>query len=147
MRRSLGYAAAIFAVSIMAPLSSRATTEPPTMQSGGGQTPVPGGRSDSQGSQLGSGNRGTAQRGSDGVSSLDPGKVRSAPAGAGLIVGQVLSIDKDVYIVRKPDGHEVTLRADRNTQVQTVISMGETVEAQVDAAGRLTQLRPAQKKK
>ena len=146
MKRFLGYAAAVFALSIMLSLSSRAATEPPTMQSGGGQTPVPGGRPDSQGSQLGSGNRGTAQRGSDGVSSLDPGKVRSGPASAGLIVGQVLSIGKDVYIVRKLDGHEVTLRADRNTEVHSVISMGETVEAQVDATGRLTQLRPAQKK-
>src|SRR3712207_2554605 len=146
MRRFLGHAATALILCIMAPLSSRATTEPPTMQSGGGQTPVPGGRSDSQGSQLGSGNRGTAQRGSDGASSVDPGKVRSGPASAGVIVGQVLSIDKDVYIVRKPDGHEVTLQADQSTDVQTVISMGQTVEAQVDAGGRLMQLRPAQKK-
>jgi hypothetical protein len=123
-----------------------AATEPPTMQSGGGQSPSTGGRPDQQDSQLGTGNRGSGQRGSDGTSSLDPGKVRSAPVEAGRIVGQVLAIEKDIYIVRKPDGHEVTLKADNRTDLQSTINMGETVEAQVDSSGRLKQLKPINSK-
>lgn len=138
----IGWIAVGAAWLIVGPGPSLAATEPPTMQSGGGQSPATGGRPDQQDSQLGSGNRGSGQRGSDGASSVDPGKVRSAPSGPGRIVGQVLAIEKDVYIVRKPDGHEVTLRADNNTDVQSTINMGETIEAQVDTSGRLRQLKP-----
>jgi len=58
-------------------------------------------------------------------------------------VGQVLSIRDDTYIVREPDGHEVVLKSTKATDVQSVINMGETVEAQVDSAGVPTQIRPA----
>jgi hypothetical protein len=47
--------------------------------------------------------------------------------------------------VRQPDGHEVMLKSTDATDIQSVINMGETVEAQVDGAGVLTQLKPAER--
>jgi hypothetical protein len=141
----MGWMAASLACVLSGPVLSFAATEPPTMQSGGAQSPATGGRPDSQAPQLGPGNRGTGQRGAEGMSSLDPGKIRSEPSGPGPVVGQVLSIQNDVYIVRQPDGMEVILRTDNHTEVQSTINMGETVEAQVDNAGRVTELKPAGK--
>ncbi len=118
----------------------RAETEPSTIAPGGGKSPVTGGRPDKQSPQLGPGNRGTGQPGRP---LIDPSQVRSKPAGPRTIVGQVLSIRDDTYIVREPDGHEVVLKSTKATDVQSVINMGETVEAQVDSAGVPTQIRPA----
>lgn len=127
-------------VSIVITTDGRTETEPSTIAPGGGKSPVTGGRPDEQTPRLGTGNRGT---GEPGRPILDPNKVRSKPAGPGTIVGQVLSIQGDAYIVRTPNGHEVVLKSTTTTDVQSVIHMGETVEASVDSAGVLTQLRPA----
>lgn len=127
-------------VSIAITTDGRAETEPSTIAPGGGKSPVTGGRPDEQTPRLGTGNRGT---GEPGRPLLDPSKVRSEPAGPGTIVGQVLSIRGNTYVVRKSDGHEVVLKSTKATDVQSVIHMGETVEARVDSAGVLTQLRPA----
>ena len=125
------------------PADVQAATEAPSMAPGGGQTPPTGGRMDEQKSQLGSGNRGT---GMDGIGkSIDPGKVRSGPTGAGRIVGQVLAIQGDTYIIRQPDGHEVTLNSTKKTDMPAVIGMGDKVEAQVDNTGAVTQIKPATK--
>ena len=120
----------------------RAATEPSTISPGGGKSPVTGGRPDEQGPQLGPGNRGTGQ---SGRALIDPSQVRSKSAGPRTITGQVLSIQDDTYIVREPDGHEVVLKFTKATDVQSVINMGETVEAQVDAAGALTQIKPGKR--
>lgn len=116
-----------------------AETEPSTIAPGGGKSPVTGGRPDEQTPRLGPGNRGTGQPGRP---VIDPSKMRSKPAGPGTIVGQVLSIQDDTYIVRAPDGHEVVLKSTNATKVDSVISMGEAVEATVDSAGVLTQIKP-----
>ena len=121
-------------------LDSKAATEPSTIAPGGGKSPVTGGRPDEQNPRLGPGNRGT---GESGRPLIDPSQVRSAPSGPGTIVGQVLSIVGDTYVVRQPGGHEVTLKSTDTTEVQSVINMGETVEAQVDGAGLLTHIKPA----
>ena len=113
------------------------------MAPGGGQTPPTGGRMDEHKSPLGSGNRGSGLEGPG--KSIDPGKVRSAPTGAGRIVGQVLAIQGDTYIIRQPDGHEVTLNSTKKTDMPAVIGMGDKVEAQVDATGAVTQIKPAKK--
>jgi hypothetical protein len=139
------FSIAVVGLSLSDPLDSRAATEAPTMAPGGGQTPPTGGRTEEQTPQLGSGNRGTGQRGTQGGGSIDPGKVRSAPTGPGLIVGQVLSIQGDTYILRQPDGHEVILNSTPKTDVPSVISMGQTVEAQVDNTGAVTQIKPARR--
>ena len=76
---------------------------------------------------------------------IDPSQVRSAPSGPGTIIGQVLSIAGNTYVVRQPDGHEVMLKSTGATDIQSVINMGETVEAQVDGAGVLTQIKPAER--
>ena len=120
----------------------RAATEPSTISPGGGESPVTGGRPDEPSPQLGPGNRGMGQSGRP---LIDPSKVRSDPSGPGTIVGQVLSIQGDTYIVRKPDGHEVVLKSTKATDVQSVINMGETVEAQVNVAGALIQIKPSQR--
>lgn len=117
-----------------------AATEPSTIAPGGGKSPVTGGRPDEQNPRLGPGNRGT---GDPGRPLIDPSQVRSAPSGPGTIIGQVLSIVGDTYVVRQPDGHEVMLKSTNATDVRSVINMGETVEAQVDSAGVLTQIKPA----
>ena len=118
----------------------QAANEPSTIAPGGGKSPVTGGRPDEQSPRLGLGNRGT---GEPGRPLIDPSQVRSAPSGPGTIIGQVLSIAGDTYVVRQPDGHEVMLKSTNATDVQSVINMGETVEAQVDSAGLLTQIKPA----
>ena len=118
----------------------QAATEPSTIAPGGGKSPVTGGRPGEQSPRLGPGNRGT---GEPGRPLIDPSQVRSAPSGPGTIIGQVLSIAGDTYVVRQSNGHEVTLESTNATDVQSVINMGETVEAQVDGAGVLTQIKPA----
>jgi hypothetical protein len=121
-------------------LDSEAATEPSTIAPGGGKSPVTGGRPDEQNPRLGPGNRGT---GESGRPLIDPSQVWSAPSGPGTIIGQVLSIAGDTYVVRQPNGREVTLKSTNATEVQSVINMGETVEAQVDGAGLLTHNKPA----
>lgn len=121
-------------------MDSQAANEPSTIAPGGGKSPVTGGRPDEQGPRLGPGNRGT---GEPGRPLIDPSQVRSVPSGPGTIIGQVLSIVGDTYVVRQSDGHEVILKSTNATDVQSVINMGETVEAQVDSAGVLTQIKPA----
>lgn len=118
----------------------QAATEPSTIAPGGGKSPVTGGKPDEQSPRLGPGNRGT---GEPGRPLIDPGQVRSAPSGPGTIIGQVLSITGDTYVVRQSNGHEVMLKSTSATDVQSVINMGETVEAQVDGAGVLTHIKPA----
>ena len=120
----------------------QAANEPSTIAPGGGKSPVTGGRPDEQGPRLGAGNRGT---GEPGRPLIDPSQVRSAPSGPGTIIGQVLSIAGDTYVVRQPDGHEVMLKSTNATDVQSVIHMGDTVEVQVDGAGVLTQIKPAER--
>lgn len=120
----------------------QAATEPPTIAPGGGKSPVTGGRPDEQNPQLGPGNRGT---GDPGRPLLDPSRVRSKPAGPGIVKGQVLSIDGETYIVRQPDGHEVELKSTKATEVPSMIHMGESVEATVDSAGILTQIKPTKR--
>ncbi len=121
-------------------MDSQAANEPSTIAPGGGKSPVTGGRPDEQGPRLGPGNRGT---GEPGRPLIDPSQVRSVPSGPGTIIGQVLSIVGDTYVVRQSDGHEVILKSTNATDVQSVINMGESVEAQVDSAGVLTQIKPA----
>ena len=105
-------------------------------------SPVTGGRHDEQSPQLGPGNRGTGQLGRP---LINPNQVRSEPSGPGTIVGQVLSVRGDTYIVREPDGHEVVLKSTKATDVQSVINMGQTVEAQVDSTGALIQIKPTER--
>lgn len=118
----------------------QAANESSTIAPGGGKSPVTGGLPDQQSPRLGPGNRGS---GEPGRPLIDPSQVRSAPAGPGKIIGQVLSISGDTYVVRQPNGHEVTLKSTKATDVQSVINMGETVEAQIDGAGVLTHIKPA----
>ncbi|WHZ29891.1 MAG: hypothetical protein OJF51_004693 [Nitrospira sp.] len=132
----------IIVVLMAGTVNIQAANEPSTIAPGGGKSPVTGGRPDEQGPRLGPGNRGT---GEPGRPLIDPSQVRSAPSGPGTIIGQVLSIAGDTYVVRQPDGHEVMLKSTNATDVQSVIHMGETVEAQVDGAGVLTQIKPAER--
>ncbi len=118
----------------------QAANESSTIAPGGGKSPVTGGQPDAQSPRLGPGNRGT---GEPGRPLIDPSQVRSAASGPGKIIGQVLSIAGDTYVVRQPNGHEVTLKSTKATDVQSVINMGETVEAEVDGAGVLTHIKPA----
>jgi hypothetical protein len=133
-------AAAAIGLSAGSPAVAPAATEAPAMQSGGGQSPVTGGGPGDRRPQLGSGSRGTGQQG---VSTLDPGKVRSTPTGPGQIVGRLLSIQDGVYIVRKVDGQEVVLRPDQNTELESTVTIGGRVVAQLDKAGTVTHMKPA----
>ena len=134
----LGFVVVVF--SVCGTVDIQAANESSTIAPGGGKSPVTGGRPDEQGPRLGPGNRGS---GEPGRPLIDPSQVRSAPSGPGSIIGQVLSIVGDTYVVRQSNGHEVMLKSTNATDVQSVIHMGETVEAQVDGAGVLTQIKPA----
>lgn len=140
MRVLIGIIGITAIVVVAGTMNSQAANEPSTIAPGGGKSPVTGGRPDEQSPRLGPGNRGT---GEPSRPLIDPSQVRSAPSGPGTIIGQVLSIVGDTYIVRQSDGHEVMLKSTNATDVQSVINMGETVEAQVDSAGVLTQIKPA----
>lgn len=89
--------------------------------------------------RLGPGYRGTGQAGRR---VIDPSEMRSKPSRPVTIVGPVLSIQAETYIVRTPDGHEVILKSTHTIKVDAVIKMGETIEATVDSAGILTEIKP-----
>lgn len=135
----IGFVIILIALTLNSRQDIHAATEPPTIAPGGGKSPVTGGRPDEQSPRLGPGNRGTGQAGRP---VIDPSKMRSKPSGPGTIVGPVLSIRAETYIVRAPDGHEVILKSTHATKVDAVIKMGETVEATVDSAGVLTEIKP-----
>jgi hypothetical protein len=111
-------------------------------QGGGAQSPPGGGRPDAQKPQLGSGNRGSAQRGSVGASSVDPSTVRSEVTGPAHVIGQVLTIDGDSYVIRDKQGNEVILKVDPSTDMEGLINMGAKVAADVEADGRVSRLKP-----
>ena len=114
------------------------------IEGGGAESPPGGGRPDAQTPQLGTGNRATGQRGSAGASSVDPSKVRSEVTGPGRVIGQVLMIDGDSYVIRDKQGHELTFRIDRSTAVEGLINMGAKVAADVEADGRVSRLELVQ---
>ena len=114
------------------------------IQGGGAESPPGGGRPDAQTPQLGTGNRGTGQRGSAGTSSVDPSKIRSEATGPGRVIGQVLIIDGDSYVIRDTQGSELTFRIDRSTAVEGLINMGAKVAADVEADGRVSRLQLVQ---
>src|SRR3982751_1736927 len=110
------------------------------MQSGGAQTPPGGGRSDSlRGPTMGSGNRGTAPQA--GTATVDPSKVRSNPHAAGRVRGHVLAIEGDSYVIRDQEANELTVKKDRTTHIDGVISMGAQVEADVEPNGHLARIQ------
>jgi hypothetical protein len=110
-------------------------------QSGGAMSPPGGGRPDKQTPQLGTGNRGTGQEGALGHSGLDPGRVRSEAEGPAHVVGRVLMVRGDTYIVRQANGQEISLTVDRDTNIAGVVNLGERIEADIDAAGRVKEIR------
>jgi hypothetical protein len=114
------------------------------IEGGGAESPPGGGRSDAQTPQLGTGNRGTGQRGSAGAGSVDPSKVRSEVTGPGRVIGQVLMIDGDSYVIRDKQGQELTFRVDRSTAMEGLIHMGAKVAADVEADGRVSRLQLVQ---
>ena len=111
------------------------------IEGGGAQSPPGGGRSDEQTPQLGPGNRGSAQRGSAGSSSVDPSRVRSGVTGPAHVIGQVLKIDGDSYVIRDNRGNEVVLKIDPSTDMEGLINMGAKVAADVEADGRVSRLK------
>lgn len=111
-------------------------------QGGGAQSPPGGGRPDAQKPQLGSGNRGSAQRGSAGPSSVDPSTVRSEVTGPAHVIGEVLKIDGDSYVIRDKEGNEVILKVDPSTDMDGLINMGAKVAADVEVNGRVSRLKP-----
>lgn len=114
------------------------------IEGGGAESPPGGGRPDAQTPQLGTGNRGTGQRGSAGAGSVDPSRIRSEATGPGRVIGQVLMIDGDSYVIRDQQGHEVTFRVDRSTAMEGLINMGAKVAADVEADGRVSRLQLVQ---
>jgi len=141
----VGYGAVcLLAILVMMGGHSAVVGAPPqeaVMEGGGAESPPGGGRPDAQTPQLGTGNRGTGQRGSAGASSVDPGKIRSEVTGPGRVIGQVLIIDGDSYVIRDQQGHEITFRVDRNTAMEGLIHMGAKIEADVEADGRVSRLQ------
>ncbi|CUS39758.1 hypothetical protein [Candidatus Nitrospira nitrificans] len=138
-RRWLGTAVGLV---LLGGMDVQAATEPSTIAPGGGKSPVTGGRPDEQNPRLGLGNRGT---GEPGRPLIDPSRVRSKPSGPGTIKGQVLSIQGETFIVRESDGHEVILKSTKDTEMPSMIQMGETVEATVDSAGIPTHIKPSKR--
>lgn len=136
-----GWLGIAIALTFTGMMKVEAATEPSTIAPGGGKSPPTGGRPDEQNPRLGPGNRGT---GEPGRPLIDPSRVRSKPSGPGVIKGQVLSIQGEMYIVREPNGHEVILNSTKSTEVPSMIHIGAIVEATVDPAGMLTQIKPAQ---
>lgn len=135
--------AALLAMTVTLPYTDAfgAPPQEALTEGGGAQSPPGGGRHDAQTPQLGSGNRGSSQRGSAGTSSVDPNKIRSGFTGPGQVIGQVLTIDGDSYVIRDKQGHEVMLTIDRNTNMEGLINMGAKVEAHVEADGRVSRLK------
>jgi len=78
---------------------------------------------------------------SDTGSSVDPGKVRSGATAPGQVMGQVLTIEGDSYVLRDTKGKEITLTIDRQTDMEGIINFGAQVEADIAANGQVIRLR------
>lgn len=142
----VGYGAVFLLTTLVMMAGHRAVVlgAPPqeaVIEGGGAESPPGGGRPDAQTPQLGTGNRGTGQRGSAGASSVDPSKIRSEATGPGRVIGQVLMIDGDSYVIRDQQGNELTFRIDRSTAMEGLIHMGAKVAADVEADGRVSRLQ------
>jgi hypothetical protein len=57
------------------------------------------------------------------------------------VVGRVLMVRGDTYIVRQANGQEISLTVDRDTNIAGVVNLGERIEADIDAAGRVKEIR------
>ena len=72
----------------------------------------------------------------------DPMKGRDAARGQ-TIKGEVLRIDGETYFVKGPDGKEVRLQTDHNTQTVGSIQQGDRIEATVNEQNHALSIRSA----
>ena len=75
-------------------------------------------------------------------SEQDPMKGRDAARGQ-TIKGEVLRIDGETYFVKGPDGKEVRLQTDHNTQTVGSIQQGDRIEATVNEQNHALSIRSA----
>ena len=59
------------------------------------------------------------------------------------IKGEVLRVEGETYFVKGPDGKEVRLQTDRNTQTVGSIQQGDRIEATVNEQNRALSIRSA----
>lgn len=63
--------------------------------------------------------------------------------GAGVLQGQLLKIDGDLYIVKDAGGKEVRLRVSKSTVLDTRIKVGDKIDVQMSADGHAATLLKA----
>ncbi len=63
--------------------------------------------------------------------------------GSNLIMGEVLNIEKDRYVVRGADGKEITLKIDGGTRIVGTPRVGDRIEAEVSSDRRAANIHPA----
>lgn len=63
--------------------------------------------------------------------------------GAGVLQGQLLKIDGDLYIVKDAGGKEVRLRVNKNTVLDNQVKVGDKIDIQMSADGHVATLLKA----
>lgn len=61
------------------------------------------------------------------------------------VKGELLRIDKDMYVVKDRSGKEVRLHVDRSTDISGTLNPGDTVEAKVTEEGHALSIKQAHK--
>ncbi len=69
----------------------------------------------------------------------DPGlppKTTATANGSGVLQGQLLKIDGEVYVVKDARGKEVRLHVGKNTAIDARIKVGDKIDVQMGADGQ-----------
>lgn len=69
----------------------------------------------------------------------DPGlppKTNATANGSGVLQGQLLKIDGEVYVVKDAGGKEVRLNVGKNTAIDARVKVGDKVDVQMGADGQ-----------
>ena len=74
-----------------------------------------------------------------------PPKTNATANGSGVLQGQLLKIDGEVYVVKDARGEEVRLHVGKNTAIDARIKVGDKVDVQMGPDGQaLTVLKALQ---
>jgi len=65
----------------------------------------------------------------------NPAKPAPSMNGAGVLQGQLLKIEGDIYIVKDASGKEVRVRVNKNSVLDSRIKVGDKIDIQIAADG------------
>lgn len=72
---------------------------------------------------------------SDSAPQSNPAKPAPSMNGAGVVQGQLLKIEGEVYVVKDASGKQVRVRVNKETVLDRRIKVGDKIDAQISADG------------